>query len=355
MIKNNVEALKAAYAKLKEEQPRLRQRNAAEALGVSEAELLGIQLSETCIRLEGRFQDLLKEVHRMGEVMALTRNESVVHERKGVYDNISFYGPTEQMGVAVNPDIDLRFFMSQWKYGFAVEVPRGKEQIMYSFQFFNQKGEAVHKIYSTKSSDIEAYRAIVAQFKASAQVALDDVDHSEEEKVVEQADSAIDVEGFKQAWTNLEDTHDFFAMLKKYEVSRLQGLRLAPEGMCQAVAKDSVIDMLEKAAARALPIMVFVHSKGCVQIHTGEVKKLVPMDQWYNIMDPKFNMHLRLDHIEQAWIVRKPTKDGIVTSLELFDANGELIVYFFGKRKPGQAELEAWRVLIDELATSTVA
>jgi putative hemin transport protein len=70
---------------------------------------------------------------------------------------------------------------------------------------------------------------------------------------------------------------------------------------------------------------------------------------WVNVMDPDFNLHLRGDAIASAWIVKKPTTDGHVTSLELFDSDGETIALLFGKRKPGQPESEAWRTLASEL------
>ncbi len=47
--------------------------------------------------------------------------------------------------------------------------------------------------------------------------------------------------------------------------------------------------------------------------------------------------------IENAWIVSKPTDDGVVTSVEIFDANGDLMAMFFGSRKPGIPEQQAWR------------
>ena len=45
--------LQARYEALKSEQPKLRIRNAAEALGVSEMELLELQLGNTATRLSG--------------------------------------------------------------------------------------------------------------------------------------------------------------------------------------------------------------------------------------------------------------------------------------------------------------
>jgi len=66
-------------------------------------------------------------------------------------------------------------------------------------------------------------------------------------------------------------------------------------------------------------------------------------------MDPDFNLHLDTDKIAQVWIVRKPTADGEVTALEVYNEMGEIIVQFFGKRKPGIPELTEWRELVASL------
>jgi putative hemin transport protein len=74
------------------------------------------------------------------------------------------------------------------------------------------------------------------------------------------------------------------------------------------------------------------------------------MGPWFNVLDPQFNLHLREEHVASAWVVKKPTADGVVTSLELFDAAGNQIALIFGKRKPGKPELQAWRDVVAELA-----
>ena len=55
---------------------------------------------------------------------------------------------------------------------------------------------------------------------------------------------------------------------------------------------------------------------------------------------------VREDRIAATWVVKKPTSDGVVTSLELFDRDGEAMAMFFGERKPGKPELEPWRTLV---------
>ena len=59
---------------------------------------------------------------------------------------------------------------------------------------------------------------------------------------------------------------------------------------------------------------------------------------------------LACDRIDSAWIVRKPTKDRIVTSLEVFDADGTLMAMLFGARKPGRPEQGGWRALVTAAA-----
>jgi putative hemin transport protein len=46
---------------------------------------------------------------------------------------------------------------------------------------------------------------------------------------------------------------------------------------------------------------------------------------------------------------KKPTVDGVVTSLEAFDRDGELMAMFFGVRKPGQPEKQVWRGTVAKL------
>ena len=340
----NIE-LKEKYTALKESQPKLRIRNAADLLEVSEMELLELELGANVIRLEGDWTGLLREVHSFGHVMALTRNEYAVHERKGVYNNISF-DKAGKMGVAVNPDIDLRFLMWNWKYGYAVRMEKG-EKTLHSLQFFNNRGEAVHKIYLTQRSSPLAYEALVRKYKSDKQAKPTKVKKGTLAVKDIRPDSTIDVAAFKEEWLALKDTHDFFPLLKKYDLQRTQAFRLAPKGYTQKVDNDVVVRVLEEAVAREVPVMVFVNSSGCIQIHTGTIHKLVPVDNWINIMDPEFNLHLNTEGIAETWVVRKPTDDGIVTSLEIFDDKGELIVYFFGERKPGKPELESWREIMD--------
>jgi putative hemin transport protein len=151
------------------------------------------------------------------------------------------------------------------------------------------------------------------------------------------------------------DTHDFFDLLRQFKVTRTQGLRLADPEFVQALPVTCVKDLLEIAARASTPIMVFVGNPGMLQIHSGSIQKVIATGSWINVMDPRFNLHLQMDCVAQSWLVRKPTDDGIVTSVELFNKDGEAIAMFFGERKPGNPELSAWRNVVEELLARSTA
>ncbi len=349
-MKTETTDLKTRWSELLQKIPKLRIRDAATELGVSEAELLATRCGASVTRLEGNWGGLIKKFPALGEVMCLTRNEAAVHERYGTFtEQISFF---HEMGQVVGADIDLRLFMTHWELGFAVtdETEEGPRR---SLQFFDKDGTAVHKVYLTVNSHVAVYDEFVRTYRSTNQSDVQIVIPAEK-SVPERPDAQIDVEGFRQGWLAMHDTHDFFGLLKKFGVGRHQALRLAPPGHAQRLELTATQKMLEAAAAGKVPIMVFVGSPGCIQIHTGPVEKIKRFGgTWLNVLDEKFNFHLNEALATSAWVVRKATKDGQVTSLELFDSAGENLVLFFGKRKPGEAEDPAWRAIVAELPVAS--
>jgi putative hemin transport protein len=338
---------------------KMRHRDIANQLGISEGEMiaaftgintipLGIGEMQV-IRLYPKWVEIMSSIGPLGEVMALTRNASCVHEKVGTYNNASQDGP---VGLVVG-EIDLRIFYHAWAYGFAVREMT-KDGLQISLQFFDKAGVAIHKIHLRAQSSIANYDALVNQFQSNDQapgIQVTSLDQAADEL----QDQDIDVTAWRQSWRAMKDTHDFFGLLRQFKVTRTQGLRLADPEFVKALPVTVVKDLLDLAASTSTPLMVFVGNPGMLQIHSGPIQKVVMIGDWINVMDSRFNLHLHSDSVAQAWLVRKPTVDGIVTSIELFNGSGEAIAMFFGERKPGKAELTAWRTLVDELLTRSTA
>ncbi len=336
-------SLKDRWILFRKANPKVRIRDAAKELQTTEAEILASFAGSSVMILNKEFQDLLQRWPELGPVMVLTRNESCVHERKGVFEEIVIHG--RHVGVVTGNDIDLRIFFQHWAFALAVLADE-EAGFKDSIQVFDHQGTAVLKIFLQEGTDRRAFEEIVRDFSVTVQSGELAILPAPAPPVYN--DEGVDITSFRTDWSELKDTHDFFPMLKRHNVSRQHAVRIAGD-YAKKVANDTVRLLLQQASAGDWEIMVFVANHGNIQIHTGPVKKILEIPGWINVMDPAFNLHLRLPDISETWVVRKPTVDGWVHSLELFDGKGEMIVQFFGKRKPGIPENNVWRDWVNSL------
>ncbi|TXR51917.1 hemin-degrading factor [Reinekea thalattae] len=337
------------FKALQEQQPSLRRRDQATALNVSEAELIDSKCDLLSLRLNTNFAEQINQMPSLGYVMTLTRNDHCVHEKKGVYQNVSVNSP--HMGLVISDDrkIDLRIMLSRWAYGFAVQEWTAKG-LRYSLQYFDATGSAIEKIFLQSEEKIDAYTDFVKQFLADDQTApLSLV--SQLEKTEHIADEKIDVATLSQDWQGMRDVHQLFGILKRHNISREQAFHAVGEPWALPVNPEKLEHFLTSAAEQETPIMCFVGNSGIIQIHSGAVSNIKIVGDWLNVLDPEFNLHLLHKNVASAWLVRKPTVDGNITSLELFSAESEQIAQFNGVRQEGNTENLQWRALAESLLT----
>ncbi|RFC63659.1 hemin-degrading factor [Fulvimarina endophytica] len=317
-----------------------RSRDLAREMGISEAELLSRHQGPEVTRLRAHAGDLVEALPALGEIMALTRNEGAVHEIVGTFAGISIAGP---MGLVVAPPLDLRLFLNHWVHLFAVEIPSEDKDPRRSIQVFDKAGDAVIKIHLRPASDVSAFEAIRSRFmerggpKAPAFEPYRDADAPA---------GKVDAAGFRRDFAAMRDVHEFFPILRRYGLDRRASLDLMGEDHARRLAPGAATAILTQAASAQLPIMCFVGNRGAIQIFTGRVKTVRAMGPWINVLDPGFDLHLREDLVAEAFAVRKPTKDGPLTSVELFAANRTMIAQFFGERQRDEPERCDWSALI---------
>lgn len=335
--------LPADIRRLRAQHPEMRERDFARIHRISEAELVAAYVGNSVVALRPDVEAFLNAAPGLGEVMALTRNESAVHEKIGPFEEVKF---NAHASMVLGDEIDLRIFPRHWAHAFAVEKTDKDSAVRRSIQFFDEAGDAVFKLHARPATDLAAWAGLVATLRSEVQsdtVTIRAIPHESEHP------EAADAAELKSHWEQLTDTHQFFPMLKKLRLTRRQALHRIGTDYAWPLDPAAVKLMFDAAAETGLPIMVFIANRGCVQIHSAPVVSVQTMGPWLNIMDPTFHMHLRLDQIAEIWAVRKPTKDGHVTSLEALSADGQLIVQCFGQRKEGVDERSEWRALIENL------
>ena len=323
--------------------PKLRARDLADQLSLSEAEYVAAWCGHGTRRIGTDFDAIFPKLEAVGEVMALTRNASAVHEKIGVYDK---FHTGRHAAMMLGETIDMRMFPAHWVHGFAVEEGEGGETRR-SLQFFDAHGEAVHKVHLRPASDVDAWQRLVESVTSANQEPV--VEVAPVRRTAAANDGNVPVDLLQRRWRAMTDTHQFVGILRKLEISRLTALSHIGDDFAWRLDNSSVEAMMRLSAAEQLNIMCFVGNRGCIQIHSGPISEIKTMGPWINILDPGFHMHLRADRIAQAWAVRKPTDKGHVTSLEAYDANGDLIIQFFGKRIEGMDERPGWRTIMEGL------
>lgn len=327
----------------REDDPKARERDLAERLGVSEAEFVAAWCGESVTRIRVDMDTIFNGLESVGEVMALTRNSSAVHEKIGVYDK---YHSGRHASMMLGENIDTRMFPSHFVHAFEVRKATD-DGVRRSLQFFDAHGDAVHKIHLREKSDISAWADLLAPLEhedQSQRVACIALPAAKTHHDPAQAHAEL-----RQRWEKMTDTHQFVGIIRKLGLTRQQAVRVIGDDLAWPVATEAVGAMMHAASDEGLPIMCFVGSRGCIQIHGGPIKTVKPMGPWLNVMDPTFHLHLRSDHIDEVWAVRKPTDKGHVTSVEAYDRDGQLIIQFFGKRIEGQDEREGWRSIVENL------
>jgi putative hemin transport protein len=355
----------------------MRVRDIAQQLNINEGQLIAAHLDNAdsatdadqiamsnslhVVRLSEDWPAMLEACENLGCVMALTRNHACVHESIGRYKNISH---RNGIGLIQGEAIELRAFYRTWRFGFAVIESRQTsssasvgphDSTQYSLQFFDETGVAIHKVFLRPESDPQHYLQFVERFQHPVQT-LREFAHAPSYLAPSRCVTEhVDVRSFHQAWRNLNDTHEFFDLLKRFSISRIAALRLAESDFVQPLQLDQTESLLRRAAEQKIPIMVFVGNQGMLQIHSGAVSKVVRSKAWLNVLDDQFNLHLFLDSVRTLWLVKKPTQNGYVTSIEAFDEQGELVVTFFGERELDSPELQTWRELTESLAMEAEA
>ncbi|QHJ00608.1 hemin-degrading factor [Xylophilus rhododendri] len=352
-------SLSERWDQLRASQPRLPARDAARQLGVSEAELLNTRAGGTVTRLRDgsdTAREAMRRVLGLGEIMALTRNENAVIETTGVPRPL----PERLTRPAADPaaeaqrqrqlqsvvgylggPIDLRTDFSVWHFAFAVVQPGAQGKTSRSLQFFDAQGQAVHKVYLTEASDVAAYERLVAEFSAQASSGPLSV-APVLARPADRPDASVDQPGLQQAWGEITDVHQFSRLLSRFGVERQQAFRLAPAGKAVALQARAVRPLLQEAAARKVALMAFVGNAGVTEIYSGNIDKVQEVGGYFNVLDPKFNLHLRDSAFRSAWLLER----GSIHSVEFFDDQGQLAVSFFGVHGRGEPQPAAWVELV---------
>ncbi len=337
--------LRDAWNLIRNLRPTAPQRQIAEDLGVTEAQLVAAHCGDTAVRLRPHWAALLTDLAQLGDVQALTRNDDAVIEVDGVFRNVVARDGTVSVR---DRDIDLEFDTTEWSCAFAVrELTR--QGVRCSLQFFDRAGASAHKVFLRPHSAECAFDAIARLYADEDQSPVAPAPDADYQRDPTRAPH-VDVGELRGRWSRLATFDASDVLLADLGVDRIRALRLLGEPQARRAPNSALLRALEMASVRYVSIGASVANPAAHQRFTGTVLNVKPLAGWINVLDDTFNFHVRAGAIAETWVVSIPGVDEPQVSIETYDHEGELVATAFGAPAVSPFENERWLAITDELA-----
>ena len=332
------EDLYAKSLKYQEVHPKVRARELASMLGVTEAQLVAAGCDGGNTQLRCEYEAIFNDLSALGELLAITRNDAIVHEVHATYKDMKKRG---NVGMFFEPSLDARFFFDRWFSVFAVN-----EKGRHSIQFFDQQGQSAHKIYMLKDTDINRYNELVKKYR--------DPDKTKEEinfpvtPLV--APGHVDEEAIKASWSAMGSVHEGGGIIHKFALGDYQsaykalGIEYAVE-----VEKKAVEEFIKNSSNVNQSMRIFVMNGASVQSYAGIMSECFISGPWFNILKKKFNLHLKTQALGHVWLVKKPVKNGIAVSMSILSQEGKEIMVISDSRSKVLGQSELWLGFVESL------
>lgn len=317
-------------------------RDDARDLGVSEAELLATGCGSTVTRLCGGWVELLRGLQELGPVAVQTESNGSLIEARGSAVVAGWSGRCGMVRVGVSR---LRVQLDHIYHCYAVTDAGGSGML----HFCDADGQRVLTIGQLPETMGERWAQLVRRFASAEQ-------HPWVRTAPVSAaghmipDSTVDVKALRAAWDGLRGPLDFTIMLQRFSISRAQAVRLAGESRAQAVAKSTFSVALRCASNAMVPLALSVESAGVTQVYTGLTRRVEASGGLLALIEPGFRLYVSEPRIKSAWLVRRPSEQGVLSSLQYFDADDQPVLRVAGNTTPGEPGLKRWERLVASLS-----
>ena len=133
----------------------------------------------------------------------------------------------------------------------------------WSLQIFNQHGCAIHKCFALENPLPRPWGALAALGTRDTPAFTQSMPRLKR--------PLPEAPNLASEWGAMRDVHQFFALLQRHQLERIEANQLMEGRYTRALPVNALETVLQQASQRALPLMLFVASPGCVQIRTGHV------------------------------------------------------------------------------------
>ena len=286
--------LKKSYTSFvkKTENKKLRIKDIANHLEVSEAELLTTQIDNSSLKYLkiSDYNIFFKELFKSHKVMFLIRSDFIVHEKVIVCSEIEYH-KNKIFFKNKKPLTDFDFKKIENSF---FEKKTHQNKPLLSFQFFDQYGNAILKIF-LKSKDYSVFESLSDKFSFVYDYNLQKNILKKNE--ISERKKSLNLDSFQNQYTKRIKTDNL--ILRK---------------------------ILENASKHKFPIQIHALGNYSIQYHFGSVKNIMDFGPWINVIDKNFNIHVMENKINNNYITIKEVDGKYFYQIQILDENNNLIL-----------------------------
>lgn len=297
-------------------------------------------LGDRVLRLQDEPARLFRALRRFGQLEAGTANRACSLWQTTAHGDLEYAAVCGVARLRRGP-VTLECFPRQWAAVLAVLAPVAGIAPR-SLLCFDAHGALRHQWHVPAGSAGLAFEELVC-----ALLHPDQRDLPRPRPLVAPVEAAhVDLAALEQGWSVLREPADFAGLLRRHGLRRLRAYRLVRDKFARPVSLDSVPALLSLGAARQTPLSLRCGNRGAVQRFEGAL----PLPAWQGdtlcVRQGGLRFSLSMRDVASVWRVRKPSVDGVVTTIELFDGQDERVLTISGARGYGRMELPSWRALL---------
>lgn len=294
-------------------------------------------------RLQPHWPRLLTRLSRLGPTLFVTRHGNNSHERVLRLYKITLSGNIASIH---EQDGSLELDTSHWHSGFVLYSGDVPQDTCLSLHFFDLHGQLLHSIYPTLSCSelgsefLHGLIAVEQSMEAFLPPPLTRHKRSYQH---------IDATSLLVHWQHLRSCQAIPVILQKHQATRWQALRVLPPEFAKPLQRDACLRLLQQASAQGLEMELTLFTPGITQTHQGSLENNRNGKFSSQSRDAWFQLQLDTQELHSAWIVHKPAMDGMVSSLEAYDAQDELVFILSGSANTNLPQKLAWQRLLHHL------
>lgn len=281
--------------------------------------------------LKNDWQALLWRLEELGKIYIVSGNQALRHVSPG---NYARYKGNESEGRVSGEYMDLRLYPQEWAYGVAEPLGVGNSP---GLAFFDASGILVHRIILTRESDLDSFGDLIHACSGTRPVISAD-NTTKTEPLTPDASAKL-----LERWGSLKDEEGFEQLLREFNASRADALRAAKGKYAERLDLGAYTAIFLRALEQQVPLIVSSVNAGFVQSTTGPLADVSARPGLLSLKQANQSSTLiALSRVAEVWRVRKPTRDGIAWSLELYGTTGAPVAYFFASRQGREDALGKW-------------